>query len=134
MSVGTAIKSRWESAGMASRVPGGLWQEKAPTGVIWPYQTFLIISQSFQGRTSTSIQHQASFEIHTFYKPIEGEDPQEAVNTLLDLIETAFDDQVLTVEGFESMIVTQNDRRTFEEDFQVYRGLNEFNFKLQKSR
>lgn len=119
---------------MAALIPGGLWQEKAPTETPLPYQVFVVIGETFDGRTSHTIQRRAAFEIHTFYQAVHGTDPEEALGTLVDATEAAFDDQTLTVSSRSSMIVTQNDRRTFEEDHQVYRGLNEFDLRLQKSR
>lgn len=134
MSLAAAIKSRWEAAGLASVIPGGLWQEKAPTGVAWPYQVFLVIGQTFNGRTSTTHRRRLAFEIHTYYKPVSGKDPEAELDAILDSTEAAFEDQVLTPSNLTAMVVTQNDRRTFEEDFQVYRGLNEFDCRFQKSR
>lgn len=134
MSLAIAIKSRWESSGLASVIPGGLWQEKAPAETPFPYQVFLIIGQVFDGRTSHTIKRRAAFEIHTYYESQSGADPEEAVDALVSATESAFDDQTLELNDLSSMIVTQNDRHTFEEDYQVYRGLNEFDLKLLKSR
>lgn len=134
MSIGAAIKARWSSSGLLARIPGGLWYEKAPQDVEWPHQCFLVLGNVDRGRTSTSTRRRVAFEIHTYYKPVEGEDPQEALAALVEATEQAFHDQLLTVDGYDTMLVTQNDSRTFEEDVQVYRGLNEFDFLLQKSR
>lgn len=134
MSLAVAIKARWEAAGMSAYIPGGLWQGVAETETEFPYQTFVVIGQVFSGRTSTTSSRRAAFEIHTHYKPAAGEDPQEALDAILDATEAAFDDQVLTINDRSCMVVKQNDRRTFDEDAQIYRGLNEFDLKLQKSR
>lgn len=134
MSLASAIKSRWEAAGLAAVIPGGLWQEKAPTETPLPYQVLVVLGEVFDGRTSHTIQRRSAFEIHTFYQAVAGADPQEALGTLVSATEAAFDDQTLTITDRSSMIVTQNDSRTFEEDHQVYRGLNEFDLRLQKSR
>lgn len=134
MSLAVAIKTRWIAAGLESLVPGGLWQEIAPVGTPWPYQTFVIIGTTFSGRTTNTTRQKASFEIHTYHQPAEGEDPEEIITSICDATENAFDDQILSIDNRSSMVVRQNDRRTFEEDFQVYRGLNEFDVNIQKSR
>lgn len=134
MSLAVAIKTRWLAAGLDALVPGGLWQEIAPTGATFPFQTFMIIGQTYLGRTTNTTRRKVSFEIHTYHKPSDGEDPVEILSAICDATEDAFDDQVLTIDDLSSMVVKQNDRRTFEEDFQVYRGLNEFDVNIQKSR
>lgn len=119
---------------MASLIPGGLWQEKAPPETPFPYQTFIILGQPFDGWTSNSVRRKAAFEIHTYYKTVAGADPEEAMDALVDATEEAFEDGTLTVSNRGTMVVRQNDRRSFEEDAQVYRGLNEFDLILVKSR
>lgn len=119
---------------MSAVIPGGLWQEKAPPETPLPYQVLVVIGQTFNGRTTSSILRRAAFQIHTYYQAVAGKDPQTEVDALVDATETAFEDQTLTIDDRSSMLVTQNDRRIFEEDAQVYRGLNEFDLRLQKSR
>jgi hypothetical protein len=134
MSLAVAIKSRWEAAGLASSFPGGLWYEKAPAETPYPFQVFLILGQTFDGRTSTTLRRRAAFEIHTYYKVESGEDPQEEVEALVAETEEAFDHQLLNVSDRTVLLTRQNDSRTFEEDYQIYRGLNEFDLTLYKSR
>ena len=114
--------------------PGGLWREKGPPGVEFPYQSFVIIGETFSGQTSNTTHRLVFFEIHTFLKAQDDFDPQEQIDEIVDLTETAFDRSLLTVTDRTTYTITQTDRRTFEEDSQVYRGLNEFSLRVFKGR
>lgn len=134
MSLATAIVSKWRTSSLSADLPGGFWKDEIPTNSAWPFQVFLILAEVFDGQTTHNQHRLASFEIHTFYKAIDGEDPQTRIEEIVDATDTVFDEAILNVDDRSVYKVTQSNRRTFKDDSDVYRGLNEFTVKLRKGR
>ena len=111
-----AIVSRWDAQSLNSTFDGGLYGNKTPQEIAFPYVVFTLISSVPVRWTSHSEIRSEVYEFSIWYKEEDDVDPIERIGELMDALKAAFDFAPLSIAVAGSELLEMRRQSEFYEE------------------
>lgn len=111
----SALRTLWETLVIDGQIVGGLWINKAPESVLYPYAELETEDNTRILNTSDGSIYRWQFTINIFLKRISGQDAEDALSGLVESVDQIAGHRLIVSEK-ETGEISREDDATFDTD------------------